>query len=84
RVITGLQMRTSAEHNSADMGAADSPPLALRRSIDLGLEPNNAGQRIDYLEIYEPDVAADDLQPALRYGASLFVSKPYVAAQKSK
>ena len=82
RVITGLQMRTSAERESADMGAAGNPPLALRRSIDLGMEPNSAGQRIDYLEIYEPDVVADDLQPVLRYGASLFVSKPHVAAKK--
>jgi len=76
RVITGLQMRTSAERESADMGGAGSPPLAFRRSIDLGMERNSAGQRIDYLEIYAPDVVADDLQPALHYGASLFVSKP--------
>ena len=67
------------------MGATGNPPVALRRSIDLGMEPNKAGQRIDYLEIYEPDVVADDLQPVLRYGASLFVSKPHVAAkEKSK
>jgi hypothetical protein len=84
RIITGLQMRTSAERESADMGAAGNPPLALRRSIDLGMEPNSAGQRVDYLEIYEPDVVADDLQPALRYGASMFVSKPHVAAQERK
>ena len=82
RVITGLQLRTSAERESADMGAAGNPPLALRRSIDLGMEPNSAGHRIDYLEIYEPDVVADDLQPVLRYGASLFVAKPHIAAQK--
>ena len=81
RIITGLQMRTSADHNSADMGAAGSPPLALRRSIDLGMEPNSAGQSIDYLEIYEPDVVADDLQPVLRYGASLFGPKPHAAAK---
>jgi len=84
RLITGLQMRTSAEHNSADMGASDNPTVALRRSIDLGMEPNSAGHRIDYLEIYEPDVVADDLQPVLRYGASLFMSKPHVAAKKEQ
>jgi hypothetical protein len=84
RVITGLQMRTSAERESADMGATGDPPLALRRSIDLGMEPSSAGQRIDYLEIYEPDVVADDLQPVLRYGASLFVPKPHVAVKKEQ
>jgi hypothetical protein len=72
RVITGLQLRTSCERNSGDMGAAGDPPLALRRSIDKGMEPNSSGQHIDYLEIYEPDVVAGDLQPVLRYGASLF------------
>ena len=72
RIITGLQLRTSCERNSGDMGAAGDPPLALRRSIDKGMEPNNSGQHVDYLEIYEPDVLADDLQPVLRYGASLF------------
>jgi hypothetical protein len=69
-------MRTSAECESADMGATGDSPLALRRSIDLGVEPSSAGQRLDYLEIYESDVVADDLQPVLRYGASLFMSKP--------
>jgi hypothetical protein len=36
------------------------------------MEPNSAGHRVNYLEIYEPDVLADDMQPVLRYGASLF------------
>jgi hypothetical protein len=72
QVITGLQLRTSAERESADMGAAGDPPLALRRSIDLGMAPNSADQHINYLEIYEPDVLADEMQPVLRYGASLF------------
>ena len=72
RVITGLQMGTNAEHNSGFMGAEGDPPLALRRSIDKGMQPNNAGQHINYLEIYEPDVVADEMQPVLRYGASLF------------
>jgi hypothetical protein len=82
RVITGLQMRTSAQRESADMGAASDPPLALRRSIDLGMEPNGAGRRVNYLEIYEPDVMADDMQPALRYGASLFGSIPHAAPKE--
>ena len=72
RVVTGLQLRTSAVRESADMGAAGDPPLAMRRSIDLGMAANSAGHHINYLEIYEPDVMADTLQPVLRYGASLF------------
>ncbi len=75
RIITGLQLRTSAERNSGDMGAEGDPPLALRKSIDKGMEPNDAGQHINYLEIYEPDVLADDMQPVLQYGASLFARK---------
>jgi len=72
RVITGLQLRTSCERNSGNMGAEGNPPLALKKSIDIGMQPNAAGQRINYLEIYEPDALADDLQPVLRDGASLF------------
>src|SRR5581483_4321485 len=55
-IITGLQMRTSAEKSSAIMGAAGNPPLALRKSIDLGMETNADGLHVNYLEIYEPDV----------------------------
>jgi hypothetical protein len=54
------------------MGAPGNPPLALRRSIDEGVTPNGAGRRVNYVEIYEPDVAADQMQPVRRYGASLF------------
>jgi hypothetical protein len=72
RVITGLQMRTSAENASAVMGAAGNPPLALRRSVDLAMEPNADGQHINYLEIYQPDVLAPDMQSVLQYAASLF------------
>ena len=72
RIITGFQLRTSCERNSGDMGAEGDPPLALRRSIDKGMAPNSSGRHINYLEIYAPDVLADDMQPTLRYGASLF------------
>jgi hypothetical protein len=44
----------------------------LRRSIDKGMQPNHAGQHINYLEIYERDVLAEEMQPVLRYAASLF------------
>jgi hypothetical protein len=55
--------------------AEGDPPLALRKSIDKGMRPNDSGQHVDYLEIYEPDVLADEMQPVLRYGASLFARK---------
>jgi hypothetical protein len=72
RIITGFQMKTTAEHNLGGMGAAGDPPLALRKSIDLAMETNPAGQHVDYLQIYEPDVLADEMQPVLQYAASLF------------
>jgi hypothetical protein len=34
------------------------------------MQPNPSGEHIDYLEIYEPDIVASDLQPGLNYGAS--------------
>ena len=39
------------------------------------MRPNSAGQHVNYLEIYEPDVLADEMQPVLRDAASLFASK---------
>lgn len=75
RIITGLQMRTSAHGDSAVMGAPGNPVLALRKSVDKGLRPNQAGRHINYLEIYAPDVLAADTQPVLRYAASLLARK---------
>jgi hypothetical protein len=75
RIITGLQMRSAAEGSSGVMGAEGNPPLALRRSIDKGMELNGAGQHVNYLEIYRPDVLADEMQPVLQYAASLFARK---------
>jgi hypothetical protein len=72
RMVTGFQLRTSCVRNSGNMGAEGNPPLALRKAINRGTARNNAGQRVNYLEIYEPDVVADEMQPVLRYGASLF------------
>jgi len=54
------------------MGAEGDPPLALRRSIDKGMTPNNAGRRINYLQIYVADVLPADMQPVPSYAASLF------------
>jgi hypothetical protein len=72
RVITGFQLRTSCLRNSGNMGAEGDPPLALKKSINRGMQPNNNGHRVNYLEIYEPDVLAQEMQPVLQYGASLF------------
>jgi hypothetical protein len=72
KMTTGLEERCSAEKGSAAMGDEGDPPQALRKSIDLGMTPNDSGAHVNYLEIYEPDVIADDMQPVLRYAASLF------------
>jgi hypothetical protein len=77
RIITGFEMR-GGSHGlipSKVMGAEGDPPLALRRSIDKGMAPNDAGRHVDFLEIYEGDVRADDMQPVLEYAASLFAPK---------
>jgi hypothetical protein len=72
RLITGLQMRSAAQGGgSTVMGAAGNPPLALRRSVDKGMAANPQGRHVNYLEIYEPDVLAADMQPVLQYAASL-------------
>jgi len=72
RIITGFQLRTSCVRDSGNMGAPGNPPLALRRALDKGLKSNNAGHRVNYLEVYDPDVLAEQMQTSLRYGASLF------------
>jgi len=77
RVITGFQMKCSAERGSEVMGSGGDPTTALKKSIDYAMVPNNSGQHVNYLEIYEPDVLAEEMQPVLRYGASLFEPKQY-------
>jgi hypothetical protein len=74
RVITGLEMRCTSELGtcSAAMGAEGDPTLALKKSIAKGMEPNKEGKHVNYLEIYEGDVLADEMQSVLRDGASLF------------
>jgi hypothetical protein len=70
-MVTGLEERCSAENGSAAMGAEGDPPLALRKSIALGTSPNDSGAHVNYIEIYAPDVVADEMQPVLRDGASV-------------
>jgi hypothetical protein len=78
RVLTGLEMRCPAEVGtcSASLGADGDPPNALRRSITKGIEPGDTGQHVNFLEIYEPDVLAAEMQPVLREAASMFERKP--------
>ena len=68
RIVTGFMLRTSVR--GPGMGDPGDPSLALRKTIDKAMQPNPAGERINYLEIYEPDIVATDLQPVLSYGAS--------------
>ncbi len=75
QVVTGFMMSTAASLRSKRMGAEDDPPLALRKSIDKGMQPNGTGQHVTYLEIYETDVVSAEMQPVLRYAASLFDAK---------
>jgi hypothetical protein len=74
RIITGFEMRSGSQNDvsSRVMGAEGDPPLALRRAIDKGMTPNNAGRHVNYLEIYVADVLPADMQPVLSYAASLF------------
>jgi hypothetical protein len=39
------------------------------------MQTNSTGRHVDYLEIYEPDVLADEMQPTLGYAASLFAAR---------
>ena len=74
RIITGFEMR-GGSHGAGPsqvMGAAGNPPLALRKSVDKGMAPNSAGRHVNFLEIYQGDVLAPDMQPVLQYAASLF------------
>ena len=54
------------------MGAEGDPALALKRSLDLAMVRNSAGQHVNYVEIYEPDVVAENLQSVLRDAATTF------------
>jgi hypothetical protein len=77
RIVTGFQLRTNALHNSEVMGAKGNPSLALSKSIDLATRQNGAGQIVNYVEIYEPDVLASEMQKVLADAAlSCFFESP--------
>jgi hypothetical protein len=75
QIATGFMMSTSAVLRPQNMGTSNDPAVALKQAIDRGMTPNSAGQRVDYLGIYEPDITAEGTQSVLRYGASLFGKK---------
>ncbi len=65
QVATGFMMSASATRKSGRMGVEGDPVESLRLSIATGLVPNDHGQVIDYIELYEPDVVNPALQPLL-------------------
>jgi len=70
---TGFQLGTDCEQNATSMGAAGNPPLALRLSIENGMRVNPiTGKHADFIEVHAIDVEAADMQPVLKWGASLF------------
>jgi hypothetical protein len=71
RSVTGFQFSTSCVHNPAGMGAAGNPQEAMMLTIQNGMQQND-GQHVDYIEVYSEDVEAEQMQPVLRWGASLF------------
>jgi hypothetical protein len=55
------------------MGAAGHPPLALTLPIPNGVQRNPInGLHADFIEIHSEDVEAEQMQPVLRWAASLF------------
>lgn len=74
KIATGFQMSTSASIKPAKMGDSSNPVNALKLSIDKGVTPNQLGQTIKYLEIYEPDINNPDMQSVLAYGQQLLLT----------
>ena len=75
QVVTGFMMSTAASEKPQRMGNTDDPALALRKAINVGMEPNKAGKHVNFLEIYEPDALSKDMQSVLSYGAALLPGK---------
>ena len=69
---TGYQLGSAFETAPDKMGAPGDPPLALVRSIDNGMLLNADNKHVDYIEVHAADVESADLQPVLKWAASLF------------
>jgi hypothetical protein len=77
--VTGFQLGTNAKNNSAFMGSAGNPPLALNMSINLALQANGAGQHVNYVEVHSQDVLDAQMQSVLRYADEAFTKHgPFV------
>jgi Beta-galactosidase len=73
RVVTGFQTASSCLSAPSKMGAAGNPPLALTLTIQNGVQRNPInGLHADFIEIHSEDVEAEQMQPVLRWAASLF------------
>jgi hypothetical protein len=72
RAVTGYMMRASAQLGEGMGDPGNPPPLRLRNAINNGMALNGAGKHVDFVEIYEADILAADMQPVLQYGATLF------------
>jgi hypothetical protein len=78
RVVTGLQMmcRVSPPGNCAGaMGADGDPPRGFTNAVDRALRPTASGKHINFLEIYEGDFLAPEMQGVLRDAAGR-ISRP--------
>ena len=72
KLTTGLEdalLRRKRQRRHGSRRRSSPGTAKINRS---GPAPNDSGAHVNYLEIYEPDVIADEMQPVLRDGASLF------------
>ena len=72
RFVAGLEMgcRVSAPGCAANaMGAPGDPARGFTNALDLAFRPTAAGKHITFLEIYEGDFLAPEMQDALRDAA---------------
>jgi Beta-galactosidase len=72
RSVTGFLFSTTCVHNPAGMGAAGDPQGAMMLAIQNGMQQNENAQHVDYIEVYSEDAEAEQMQPVLRWAASLF------------
>ncbi len=75
KAITGYQLRSPASGpGMGDPGM--TPQQTMRAAFNKGIRSMGLSQRVDYLQVYQPDVLDPDLQTTLQWGASLFSATP--------